>query len=215
MRQQTDKQTVQTVKVGLTVAFSALRKQGIIARQNFLCCQSCASSALSGIAVKQHTEGKPVNGVVYYHRQDNNTLKESGYVYLAYGDVSHYEEGKPEVSMGLPTIEVGKLVVKAVAATGLKVDWDGNEGTRIKVYAEPGVKIQTITATKSQTPSTKKPVCKLIGTDSNVFFLGGKVSTALRNAGQKDKIQEFQNKLTSCGSYETALILMGEYVEIR
>jgi len=60
-----------------------------------------------------------------------------------------------------------------------------------------------------------KPICKLIGTDGNVFALGGRVSQALKKAGEKEKAKEFSQKLFRCGSYDEALALMGEYVDIE
>ena len=59
-----------------------------------------------------------------------------------------------------------------------------------------------------------KPKCKLTGTDGNVFALAGGVSQALKRAGQADKAKEFQGKLFKCGSYDEALVLMQEYVEV-
>jgi hypothetical protein len=61
--------------------------------------------------------------------------------------------------------------------------------------------------------SETKPKCKLAGTDGNVFALAGRVTTALKKAGQKDKADEFSKKLWECESYEAALQLMCEYVE--
>lgn len=60
----------------------------------------------------------------------------------------------------------------------------------------------------------KKPRCRLIGTDGNVFALGGKVREALRKAKQEDKASEFTQRLFRCTSYEEALTLMDEYVTI-
>ena len=59
-----------------------------------------------------------------------------------------------------------------------------------------------------------KPACKLVGTDGNVFALAGRVSKALKQAGQAEQAKEFQGKLFQCGSYDEALILMQEYVEV-
>lgn len=59
-----------------------------------------------------------------------------------------------------------------------------------------------------------KPKCKLINTDGNVFTLAGRVGQALRKAGQGDKVKEFNERLWKCKSYEEALNLMSEYVEI-
>ena len=61
---------------------------------------------------------------------------------------------------------------------------------------------------------TEKPKCKLVGTDGNVFALAGRVSLALKKAGQPDKAHEFQSKLFQCGSYDEALTLMQDYVEV-
>ena len=61
-----------------------------------------------------------------------------------------------------------------------------------------------------------KPCVKLTGTDGNVFALAGKVNSALRKAGLQDKSIEFRKRLFSeCKSYDEALQLMMEYVEVR
>jgi len=62
--------------------------------------------------------------------------------------------------------------------------------------------------------SVKKPKCKLVGTDGNVFALAGVVSRCLKKAGQPEKATEFTSKLFQCGSYDEALCLMGDYVDI-
>ena len=61
----------------------------------------------------------------------------------------------------------------------------------------------------------EKPSCKLVGTDGNVFALAGRVKQALRKAGQSDKAEEFVKKLPACRSYDEALTLMMEYVEVK
>ena len=61
----------------------------------------------------------------------------------------------------------------------------------------------------------KTSLCvQLSGTDGNVFALGGKVSTALKRAGRKDLAEEFVGKVFRCGSYDEALSLMAEYVNV-
>lgn len=61
----------------------------------------------------------------------------------------------------------------------------------------------------------QKPTCKLIGTDGNVFALAGQVSQALKKAGQGDRAKEFTERLMKCGSYNEALALMMDYVEVE
>ena len=64
------------------------------------------------------------------------------------------------------------------------------------------------------TPTQKKPKCVLVGTDGNVFALAGRVNQALKEAGQHDKAKEFREKLPKCKSYDEALNLMCEYVDV-
>jgi len=59
-----------------------------------------------------------------------------------------------------------------------------------------------------------KPECELIGTDGNVFALAGRVRVCLRSAGMLEKAEEFSKKLLECGSYDEALALMAEYVDV-
>lgn len=62
--------------------------------------------------------------------------------------------------------------------------------------------------------ATKLPKCKLVGTDGNVFALAGVVASTLKKAGFPEKAKEMQGRLFKCGSYEDALVMFGEYVEI-
>ena len=52
-------------------------------------------------------------------------------------------------------------------------------------------------------------------TDGNVFALAGRVSKALKQVGQVEQAKEFTQKIFQCRSYDEALVLMGEYVEIQ
>jgi hypothetical protein len=61
----------------------------------------------------------------------------------------------------------------------------------------------------------KKPAVKLVSEDGNVFNLMAICSRALKNAGQKDKAEEMQNKVFGCGSYSEALAIMMDYCEVE
>ena len=60
-----------------------------------------------------------------------------------------------------------------------------------------------------------KPVCVFVGTNGNVFALAAQVTKALKKAGLTDQVKEFNTKLWKCGSYDDALTLMQEYVEVE
>ena len=65
------------------------------------------------------------------------------------------------------------------------------------------------------TENGQKPVCKLIGTDGNVFSVIGRVKHALRKAGQDDRAHEFVEKAFQAKSYHEVLARCADYVDIR
>ena len=92
-------------KSRITEAFKELRKLGYFARQNFLCCQSCAWSEVPNEKSEK---------VVFYHNQDNDNLKSEGKCHLAWsGD--------------------GNEIVSVLNKHGVKTEWDGSSNTRIKI----------------------------------------------------------------------------------
>lgn len=108
MRRAPDNLNIPETKARLSAAFKSLRALGYVARQNFMCCQGCAWSAL---ADKGLTSG---DRVVFFHRQDASDLNEFGEVHLAWaGD--------------------GKQICLWLAHHGLSVEWDGTEEHRIFV----------------------------------------------------------------------------------
>ncbi|MFW9897221.1 MAG: hypothetical protein ACFFD7_15570 [Candidatus Thorarchaeota archaeon] len=60
-----------------------------------------------------------------------------------------------------------------------------------------------------------KPVCKLVGTDGNVFSVIGNVSRALKKAGLIEEMKEFQTRAFQSKSYDDVLQMCFEYVEVE
>jgi len=60
-----------------------------------------------------------------------------------------------------------------------------------------------------------KPIAKVIGQDSNVFITLGICKKALIKAGLRDQATEMQTRVLSAGSYDIALCIMMEYVEME
>ena len=60
----------------------------------------------------------------------------------------------------------------------------------------------------------KKPKCALIGQDGNIFNLVGIASRTLKQNGMKEESKEMSNRVFSSHSYDEALNIIGEYVEI-
>jgi len=61
---------------------------------------------------------------------------------------------------------------------------------------------------------TKKPKCKLTGTDGNIFALAGKASATLKKAGLHDEIKTMTQRIFASHSYGEALNIIGDYVEV-
>ena len=59
-----------------------------------------------------------------------------------------------------------------------------------------------------------KPDCPLIGKDGNIFNLIGIASKTLRDNGLAEQAVEMRDKVRASGSYDEALCIIGEYVNI-
>ena len=70
-------------------------------------------------------------------------------------------------------------------------------------------------AMREKHKSKTKPKCALLGEDGNIYNLMGIASRVLKRNGMRDKAEEMCNKITSqAKSYDEALCIIGEYVEI-
>lgn len=123
-------------KARLSDAFKSMRKEGLVARQAFSCCGSCAGYDLATeLKEKPQAVKDSFKGCAFYTKQgapprdgsrDSRTFKG---LYLSYGPVGV----SGEKDYGLPTEEVGAIVKRCVEQAGLEVDWDGTPEKRIFV----------------------------------------------------------------------------------
>lgn len=54
----------------LHAAFSVLEGRGLVCRENFLCCSSCARAEMDDEIAIQQEEGKSLRGYAFFHEQD-------------------------------------------------------------------------------------------------------------------------------------------------
>jgi len=123
------------MKTNLSKAFAKLRKMGYLAKQNYMCCQNCAGSAMTEKASTMIDAGKPKDEIrccAFYHHQDAEYLKEGGDLYIAYGVMDSKAHGE----IGIPSKEAGREIVNVFNECGLETVWDGSDGQRIKVKAK-------------------------------------------------------------------------------
>lgn len=64
-----------------------------------------------------------------------------------------------------------------------------------------------------ETPVSRKPTVKLVGTNGNVFAIIGTVERALRKDNQPERAKEWIEATNECHSYDDVLQLLFKYVE--
>ncbi|MGW2373300.1 MULTISPECIES: DUF6891 domain-containing protein [Kitasatospora] len=125
----------------LVAAFDLLEDQGIVAAMDFTCCAGCGYAEIGGEADQDS------RGFVFFHQQDTEAAAAGRGLMLRYGAFRTAEEadGEPsaasgeesgeesESAAGQRTAEVGRIVVAALEAVGLPVEWDGSPRTAIRV----------------------------------------------------------------------------------
>ncbi len=107
----------------LDAAFAELKASGLIAEQNFWCCQSCASSDVRATIKQARKSGGTVpRGYVFYHDQDTDCAIQGGGLYLAFGS----REGKNAACQA-----IASHVVDTLKRHGLEPEWSGKLDVRI------------------------------------------------------------------------------------
>ena len=123
----------------LNSAFAALEEEGVIARQNFTCCGTCASAEIWD----EIDDSREWKGYIYFHQQDTESLAESGGTYVGFGSFLAYprdeekwntlrDAQKEEISALHEKLSVQLLretVIPVLEKHGLSVKWNGNYNT--------------------------------------------------------------------------------------
>lgn len=126
----------------LTDAFRIMRSAGLIARQNYLCCSSCAGAQIA-TDVEDRINKNPdvetqIRGTCFYHRQDAAALDRcaaDATMMLRFGSIHTELYGV----VGLFTDEVGQIVCRALREAGIRFEWDGNPDRCIEIYVADAV----------------------------------------------------------------------------
>jgi uncharacterized protein DUF6891 len=102
-------------------AFARLGATGILAEENFTCCKSCGLAEIGG----ELPDDTVMDGYAFFHEQDTQRAADGGTLLLAYGDFTNDEEES--------TAAIGRRVVAALTAEGLRTEWSGEATQRIPV----------------------------------------------------------------------------------
>lgn len=99
----------------LDEAFAELDRVGIVARQNFTCCQTCGHTEI-GYEIDGAQEYRTVRGYVFFHSGDTEHVLGNDKLYLAYGTPN----GKDD-----DAVQIAYEVVATLRRYGLSVEWNG------------------------------------------------------------------------------------------
>ena len=107
----------------LNQAFAALNRQGIVARQDFSCCNNCGFTEIWD-EIEQEERRQPVAGYVFYHLRATERAIKVGELLLAYGSI----EDDPAALQ-----RVANKVVTELRRVGLNASWRGTTSHPIVV----------------------------------------------------------------------------------
>jgi hypothetical protein len=105
-------------------AFATLNAAGVLARQNFACCNSCGHGEMFDLVHQQRERGRAIDGYVFYHQQDTDRVVGGDGLHLRYASMSGGRDA---------AVALGRRVVSALAAEGLAVEWDEDPSRTIHV----------------------------------------------------------------------------------
>jgi len=129
-----------SVQSNLTLAFAELNELGVLARENFTCCGTCAAAEIHD----ERDESRHWHGYLWFHQQDTESLVSSldGSVYLGYGayppvdfdpavyDALSEDEKRARYQDDVQRL-LDELVFPVLGKHGMRVEWNQNLGTRI------------------------------------------------------------------------------------
>lgn len=108
----------------LDAAFAEMEARGIVARQDFSCCNNCGSQEIWAEVDEAVRAGRGIHGCTFYHEQDTEGAVEGGGLHLGFQAVAEGEEAMAAVA---------REIVDVLRAHGLPTEWDGSTSRRIYI----------------------------------------------------------------------------------
>jgi hypothetical protein len=106
----------------LDAAFTELDGAGVLARQHYRCCATCATQDILEELQQADKAGRPARGYTFFHVQDTEHAVGGEALYLSYGTA---ETGSTAA------VAVGHEVVDTLRRHGLEPSWNGRVAHRI------------------------------------------------------------------------------------
>jgi hypothetical protein len=119
-------------------AFDELNANGVVARADFSCCGTCASTEIGA----ERDDSRHWIGYVYFHNQDTDRLVDSGATYIGYGafEPEDFDEAawdrlskkaQAKAYLNDVTRMLDDIVFPIVRRHGIEPEWDRSLGTRV------------------------------------------------------------------------------------
>lgn len=89
-----------------------------------------------------------------------------------------------------------------------------DNGMMLLAYLDMQKDLEQYVQEELEMTTNRKPKCPLIGIDGNVFALIGMTQKSLKAIGEDEQAKEMYQRVTSSGSYQEALGIMAEYVDV-
>lgn len=136
------------------------------------------------------------HGLMHYKYVSDTPLR------LSMGTIEQQMELKRVMTIPLKSNQL-KQIIKYIS-NKMKGDFQYGKYSEIKNYY-----LKT-----ADDMEREKPRCALIGQDGNIFNLMGIASRTLKKYNMKEEAKKMIDRITSSKSYDEALNIIGEYVEI-
>jgi hypothetical protein len=107
----------------LTAALEALEQRGIVARQNFTCCQSCGHAEIGDELEQFEAAGGVARGYVFFHQQATEGAVDGEDINFAYGSTTE----------AVDSVEIASELAAELRQAGLQVDWNGESSMCVMV----------------------------------------------------------------------------------
>ncbi len=98
-------------------AFADLNRSGIVARQNFACCNNCGHAEIGDEIEAAEKSGTKAIGYTFFHFQSTEGAVVYGDLYLAYSDLAGDQTAG---------VRIGRAIVETLERHGLTVEWNGS-----------------------------------------------------------------------------------------
>lgn len=113
------------IRDALVAAFKLLRKEGIYARANLMCCTGCGCSSIG--VMESNGKLKKYYGATFWHNQDEDGLSEGRDMWLTHS-VLEGHDGKD--------VEVANHILSVLIKCGVPATWNGETSEKICINVE-------------------------------------------------------------------------------